>query len=637
MKINRTQHRVFTVDEVSDGGNYVTMSLSSEKPVDQVFGKEILLHGEENIDLSRANTSAGLPLLINHNSMQLPIGRLKNIRIDADKKLRGDAYFSGRAEAQAIMMDVLNGILTDTSIGYRILDYKVQKGKDGEPDCYIVTRWLIFEGSIVGIPADASVGVGRSMVEDDEMVEPSADEPLEEPATEEPSATTGPSETEWEVIEVIPFDGPLPDVESEETIPDDEIKEELVNSETEEKRSQKISNDAELLLEQEKLALATVARNLNTNTEKEIQRVLATTTNIEEARKLLLTPINPQSISKRMLITEGNKDMISNEMISRGLANALKGNFDLDESVAGVFSRTGERSFKADIFNSDYSRANEMTTASKGTNTIYEQNIGYLDLLKISAVVMAAGAKTRTGNGSLSYLRLKTAPVATLRTENAGTTTNTFADFEKVNYLPKALTAKIYLTDELQKESIVDLITILRADMVEQFGLAIDNYAINGNTSPAITGLMSAGSGINTANLGTPALPTWATINKLKALVSKKATNLANCSFVMTPDLLAVLEATAKLTNGLAIAEGNKINGYNALTGGNMPIATLNHSALFGDFSKLEICLQGPTEFMVDVQSRFDEGICILTARQYFDIGILQPLSFASCNNFLIA
>ena len=231
MKINRTQHRVFTVDEVSDGGNYVTMSLSSEKPVDQVFGKEILLHGEENIDLSRANTSAGLPLLINHNSMQLPIGRLKNIRIDADKKLRGDAYFSGRAEAQAIMMDVLNGILTDTSIGYRILDYKVEKGKDGEPDCYIVTRWLIFEGSIVGIPADASVGVGRSMVEDDEMVEPT--EPLEEPA-----------ESDFEVIEIIPFDGPLPDVKTDEPIPEDEIKEDLVNCKAEEERSQKISNDA---------------------------------------------------------------------------------------------------------------------------------------------------------------------------------------------------------------------------------------------------------------------------------------------------------------------------------------------------------------------------------------------------------
>jgi hypothetical protein len=40
---------------------------------------------------------------------------------------------------------------------------------------------------------------------------------------------------------------------------------------------------------------------------------------------------------------------------------------------------------------------------------------------------------------------------------------------------------------------------------------------------------------------------------------------------------------------------------------------------------------------MVDTQTRFDEGITILTARQYFDIGVLQPVAFAKGANYQIA
>ena len=61
------------------------------------------------------------------------------------------------------------------------------------------------------------------------------------------------------------------------------------------------------------------------------------------------------------------------------------------------------------------------------------------------------------------------------------------------------------------------------------------------------------------------------------------------------------------------------------------------HSLVFGDFSNLEVCLQGSTEFDINTTSRFDEGITILTARQYFDIGVLQPLGFAACKNYTLS
>ena len=100
---------------------------------------------------------------------------------------------------------------------------------------------------------------------------------------------------------------------------------------------------------------------------------------------------------------------------------------------------------------------------------------------------------------------------------------------------------------------------------------------------------------------------------------------------------MGILETTSKFTGGmgLPIADAGKINGYKALTSTNVPVvSSLYHSLIFGDFSNLEIALMGPCEFMVDIQTRFSEGITILTARQYVDIGVLQANAFAACQNY---
>jgi len=178
--------------------------------------------------------------------------------------------------------------------------------------------------------------------------------------------------------------------------------------------------------------------------------------------------------------------------------------------------------------------------------------------------------------------------------------------------------------------------------MVRQFALAIDKYAINGATgTPSIKGLLNT-TGIYDADLGTAALPSWTAVNHLKALIDQKAVDLETCSYITDPLLMGILEVTPKFANGFGgpIADANVINGYKALTSTNVLTSGtggVDHTLIMGDFSNLEICLQGPTEFMLDIMTRFDEGITILTARQYFDIGVLQPSAFAACKNFLVA
>jgi HK97 family phage prohead protease len=127
-------------------------ALSSETPVPRYFGNEVLQHTREAADLSRA--VEGLPLLWNHNSDQ-PIGRVNRICLE-DGKLRGDLHFSGNPKATEVFTDVRDGFLKDLSIGYRIDRYE-ERG-----DTVLVTGWTLLEASIVTVPADASVGIGRS-------------------------------------------------------------------------------------------------------------------------------------------------------------------------------------------------------------------------------------------------------------------------------------------------------------------------------------------------------------------------------------------------------------------------------------------------------------------------------------------
>jgi HK97 family phage major capsid protein len=342
-------------------------------------------------------------------------------------------------------------------------------------------------------------------------------------------------------------------------------------------------------------------------------------------------------INKQEITYSKENRKMDNTMLYRSFMQALKGDLaNVDDSVKPLFEANGNRGFTADLF---MTRADSYTTTSNGgTNTIYEQNIGFLDLLRARTAVLAAGGSTRTGVGSLSYIRQKQSVTAVLRGENSGPVTASNADFEKVPYTPKALVAKVFLTDELQKESILDLQSILKSDMIKQFALAIDNYSINGNTSPVINGLLSAGSGIYNGDLGTAALPTWGAVNHLKGLVDQLGVDLNSCAYITTPALMSVLETTPRFANGFGgpIADANKVGSYPIFTSSHVPVSTVDHTLIFGDFSNLEVCLMGPTEFSIDTMTRFDEGVTILTARQYFDIGIKQKLAFAKTSNFLI-
>lgn len=135
----------------------VELSFSSEVPVERYFGWEILDHSPQSVRLDRLKK--GGPLLVDHDRADLA-GVIEDVSIGSDRKGRAVARFGKSARAEEIYNDVLDGIRTNVSVGYRIHNMILTEEKDDEAT-YRATDWEPLEVSIVSIPADTSVGIGR--------------------------------------------------------------------------------------------------------------------------------------------------------------------------------------------------------------------------------------------------------------------------------------------------------------------------------------------------------------------------------------------------------------------------------------------------------------------------------------------
>ena len=143
------------------------LSFSSEEPYERWWGTEILEHKDNSIDLTRLNTIGCL--LFNHNRDKV-IGKIKRAWIENERG-QAEVEFDTDAESEVIFQKVKSGTLKGVSVGYQVDVWEDVLANKTSTDgrfvgpVSIATRWTPFEISIVSIPADPTVGVGRSKEE----------------------------------------------------------------------------------------------------------------------------------------------------------------------------------------------------------------------------------------------------------------------------------------------------------------------------------------------------------------------------------------------------------------------------------------------------------------------------------------
>lgn len=139
------------------------ISFSSEQPYERYWGTEILDHSEGCVDLSRLNEIGCV--LFNHKR-DVVIGKINSAWIDNGKGY-AEIEFDSDDESEKIYQKVKSGTLKGVSVGYLVYIWEeltVNKmSSDGrfKGPASIAKKWIPLEISIVSIPADPTVGVGR--------------------------------------------------------------------------------------------------------------------------------------------------------------------------------------------------------------------------------------------------------------------------------------------------------------------------------------------------------------------------------------------------------------------------------------------------------------------------------------------
>ncbi len=141
---------------VAEDPSMIDLSASSEYPVQRGRYREILLHGKSNV------RNIADSALFNHNPDML-IGKVVSAGVGPDKTMRARIQLlpDARLPSGVLATDaVKSGALKGVSIGYSI-DKFDRTEANGQIEIR-ATDWTMREISLTPIPADPTVGVGRS-------------------------------------------------------------------------------------------------------------------------------------------------------------------------------------------------------------------------------------------------------------------------------------------------------------------------------------------------------------------------------------------------------------------------------------------------------------------------------------------
>lgn len=167
-------HRTMAVRNFDVSNRTVELAFSSEVEVERWFGIEILDHDPASVRLDRLRD--GGALLVNHD-WDDQVGVIESVSIDSDRRGRAVVRFGKSPRADEIFQDIVDGIRKHVSVGYRVLAAKLTETRDEYSDVYRITDWEPYEISIVSVPADTTVGVGRT------ADKPQVERDLENPET----------------------------------------------------------------------------------------------------------------------------------------------------------------------------------------------------------------------------------------------------------------------------------------------------------------------------------------------------------------------------------------------------------------------------------------------------------------------
>jgi HK97 family phage major capsid protein len=577
-KSGEVNHRSMAImtDPIDEESRTVKIAVSSEEPVERSFGMEVLSHDEEHIDLSFLR-SGRAPLLLDHDPEKV-IGVIKNVELDSStRRLRAEVRFGRGALAREAFDDVLDGIRSNISVGYSINEMKKR-----DKDTYVATRWSPVEASLVSIPADKSVGVGRS------------------------------EELKTDIKPTI----------IKESIMTDQVDVASITADAKKDAQRNASQIVELGMRHNLGDLA--------------HKAIADGKSIEEFRGVVLDKISSSEALESQDVGL-SKEEVRNFSFSKAilaLANPRDKQAQRNAEFEFECSRMAEekygRTAQGIMIPAEVQRTLNSANESALISDDYRGG-SFIDVLRNASSVMQAGATVLNGlSGDVVIPKKLTAANASWISTEGGDATESEMTVGSIRLSPKTLGAYTDITRSLLLQDSIDTENLVRDDLIQALGLAMDKACLEGtgaNGQP--TGILNT-TGVNQVANFAAANPTFAEVVGLETAVAEDNALMGNLAYILGAGMYGALKTTEKATGTAQfVADGSVMNGYRSILSNQATAGNL----YFGNFSDVLIGLFGGLDLTIDPYTHSKSGTIRVVALQSMDVAIRHAQSFAFGND----
>lgn len=670
----KTRHLTATINRssVNEEARTVEIAVSSETPVDRWGALEVLDHSPGAVDLSRFRDGAAF--LLDHDPTK-QIGVIESPQLGADRVLRATVRLGRSTQAQEALQDIVDGIKSKISVGYSYDWAEVDSTRTAEGvQLYTIKKWQPMEASLVAIPADATVGVGRAKAK----------------ADEDPD---GPLDPDGELDPENPADGEEPDDGDEERKGRStthhlahraaHLKEPIMGAEN--------SNGGQSAAHVEELKTASTSA---TTRATEILDLCQTFGLAERAKDLIASGREVNDIKSEVLAEAQKRlkpiavgvDLTEKERKSYSYARAISLAADQAEGkrVAGFESEISDELDKqmpvthkrrGGLFIPTSLRASKLSetmgasgptltesqrlavmnflTRAGGSGSIDSQTANYIkevvftqyggeliEVLRNAALVVKMGARVLPGLSSPIAFPRQTADIAaTWVAENPGAdVAGSQVATDLVTLTPKTLQGTTAYSRQLLVQSSVDVEAMVIESLAYSHALAWDLAAIHGsgasNQPKGIYSQSGVGSHAFSGN------PTYADLLAMETLVADANAILGALGFLTRPSAANKMKGTLEFAvNGSKkIWEGTmlegEVDGYRAMASNQVSktlgAGTNETGIIFGNWNDLLIGqFGGAMETIVDPYSKKKQGLIEVTSFQMCDVEVRHAASFA--------
>ncbi|WP_342278602.1 phage major capsid protein [Candidatus Tisiphia endosymbiont of Myopa tessellatipennis] len=601
-------YRHTVLDQLVREDRSFELSFSSEEPVERFFGLEILDHKPESVKLDWLN-SGHAPLLLDHDPTK-QIGIVEAAEITSDGKARGKIRFGKSSLAEAAYQDVLDGIKSNISVGYCYLPNGIvleQESKGDNPNIYRINKWKPLEVSLVSIPADHTVGIGRNQLEiiANNMINMRENMQNEVIENSQPSIT--------------------------------------VNTEqiTKDIRQNEATRLSEILTIGDKhnmhdMAIEFIREGKSIDAFR--QKVLEILSN---------NPIINTTSPKSAIIGMSTKEARSFSIL-RAIRATVTGNWsdaELEKEASMAVAKKINREPSSFFVPLDVNleqieqRSYVGRTLEKLSNvaggylvsTDYLSN-NFIELLRNKMLVKQMGAKVMSGLHGDVAIPKQTGGATTFWVSEGRGPEHSEQAFAQVTLSPKSIAAYTDFTRKLVLQSSPDIENLVRSDLATVIALEVDRAAISGR------GIGAEPLGIlNTVGIGNVTFDddnpiSWGNIVDLESLIAAGNADIGTLGYLCNANIRGILKQTEK-AEGTAqfVWESSSelgfgyLNGYRVGTTNQIPADTI----LFGNFADLIIGQWGVLDVLVDPYTLGTSGGIRIRVMQDVDIAVRHAESFA--------